>query len=258
MASVEVIDDLPPLDEPEEEIEELPPLDEPEEEFEELPPLDEPEEEIEELPPLDEPEDAIEELPPLDEPEEEIEEEEEVEVKLAIPVQKEYMTGNETVAPDGKMKKRVKVRLEEDFKAPQMAPQMKDINKDNAYEKNNKDYGDIEYEGEGHGKVLVKQQADDNEAALTNHDYYMQGYTERKAEDFGKERQKGYDYKRAVRKRRFEAPALQKKVEPARPKRRKKEVKKKKKKPKKKKKMNFGTEEHPLRMARKDGELFLF
>lgn len=270
MSGTEEIDDLPPIDEPEEEIEELPPLDDPEEEIEELPPLDEPEEtketlETEERPnplirevrevkvaPVHDPE-PEEELPPLDEPEE-AEEEPEAEVEILIPVQEEYITGNEVVAPEGKMKKRVKVKLEEDFKAPQMAPQVKDINQDAAYEKNNKAYGDHQYEGEGHGKVLVKQQADDNEAALTNHDYYMQGYTERKKDDFGKERQQNYDYQRAIRKRRMEAPELVKEVEPARPKRQKLGKKKKEKGPKQKKKMNFGTEEYPLRMASKSGK----
>lgn len=253
----EVVEELPPLDEPEEVVEELPPLDEPEEVVEDLPPLEEPEEVVDELPPLDEPEETIDDLPPLDEPEEAIDESTE-EVKPAIPIQEDYATGNETVGPDGKMKKRVKVRLEENFKAPQQAPQIKDVNKDAAYENDNKDYGDYEYQGEGHGKVLVKEQADNNEAALTNHDYYMQGYTKRKKDDFGKEKQKNYDYKRAVRQRRYVAPAVVKEVEPARPKRSKKAVKEKKQAPKRKKKKQFGTLQFPLRMARKDGEVFDF
>lgn len=246
-------DDLPPVDEPEEVVEELPPVDEPEEVVEELPPVDEPEEVEEELPPLDEPEEVEEELPPLDEPEETMDEST-MEVKPAIPVQDDYVTGNEVVGPEGKMKKRVNVRLEENFKAPQQAPQIKDVNKDAAYENDNKAYGDYEYQGEGHGKVLVKEQADDNEAALTKHDYYMQGYTKRKKDDFGKEKQKNYDYKRAVRQRRMQAPKIVKEVESARPKRAKKVKKEKKKAPKKKKKKTFGTIEHPLRTPRKDGK----
>jgi hypothetical protein len=321
-----VVDDLPPLDEPEEVIEEMPPLDEPEEEIEEMPPLDEPEEVIEEMPPLDEPEEVIEEMPPVDEPEEfeemppvdepeeEIEEmpptEEPVEVVEAIPVPEEeddnnplappvnkgttkappgqltektpgfyteddikfynnpenyqheeiehtlaeeHITGNENVG-QGKMKQRVKVRLEADEKAHQMAPQLKDTNYDAAYEKGNKEYGDIEYLNEGHGTVLVQEQAEDNNKRLQNHDFYDQGYTGRKKEDFGKENQKNYDYKRGIRRRKMDAPALVKHVEPARPKRRLPAKKKKNKKKKKKKLMEFGTEEHPLRMARKDGE----
>jgi len=47
-------------------------------------------------------------------------------------------------------------------------------------------------------------------------------------------------------------------AKPAKPKRRLPSKKKKKKKKKKKGAMAFGTEEHPLRMARKDGNFSIF
>ena len=332
----EIIEDLPPVDEPEEHIEELPPVDEPEEIVEELPPVDEPEEIIEDLPPVDEPEEHIEELPPVDEPEEVIEEippvddaeeieeddnsdvegdlpialshdeavEEDIEVveptedgqpsvgitamphlvernemarnqpmkpptpepedvveyhgieyKENAPVEEELITGNEDVGPLGKMKKRVNVQLEADYKAPQIAPQIFDKNRDAAYEKQDKARGDIQYVGEGHGKILVVEEANGTDGRMLHNDYYSQGYTGAQGHNLGKERQKAYGYDRAIRRRVKNAPDLVKKVEPARPKRQKQKPKEKKTKKKKKKKIQYGTPEYPLKMVEKNRKI---
>jgi len=178
------------------------------------------------------------------------------EVEIEHQIEGDHVTGNEGLGVDEKMKKRVKVRLEADEKAHQQAPQIKDTNYDAAYEKGNKEHGDIEYINEGHGTVLVQENAEDNDARLQNHDFYDQGFTGRKKDDFGKENQKGYDYKRAVRKRKKEAGPVVVKKEAPRPKRRLPSKKKKDKKKRRKKKMDLGTEEHPLRLARKDGKFF--
>jgi hypothetical protein len=71
----------------------------------------------------------------------------------------------------------------------------------------------------------------------------------------GKENVKNYNYARKIRKREKVHVIPDKNVQPAKPKRRLPAKKKKNKKKKKKNAMAFGTEEHPLRMARKDGNL---
>jgi hypothetical protein len=53
---------------------------------------------------------------------------------------------------------------------------MKDINRDAAYE--NKDRGgDVTYEREGHGKILVVETAKDTDSKMLHNSYYLQGYT---------------------------------------------------------------------------------
>jgi hypothetical protein len=114
-----------------------------------LPPIDEPEPEYEdELPPLDEEDPAEEEPPEMANPDVE-----QVKAALVIPVKEELITGNE-IKHYNEKKARVVVELENDFKAPQMAPQLKDKDRDAAYEKKDRG-GDVTYEREGHGKVLV-------------------------------------------------------------------------------------------------------
>ena len=87
-----------------------------------------------------------------------------VKSKVAIPVKEELITGNEIKHFEEK-KTRVRVDLENDFKAPQMAPQIKDQNRDAAYEKKDRG-GDVTYEREGHGKILVVETAKDTDSAM--------------------------------------------------------------------------------------------
>lgn len=231
------MDSLPPIEEPESEhnsIDSLPPLSEPEEEFED------------DLPPVDDEDPAEEEAPEEMNPDVE-----EIKAAVAIPVKEEEITGNEVKHYDDK-KTRVKVSLENDYKAPQMAPQMKDKNRDAAYEQDDRG-GDITYEREGHGKILVVETAKDTDSAMLHNTYYGQGYTGAQGNKMGKEKQKNYKYDRKIRQRQTEHVIPDKGALPAKPKRRLPAKKKKDKKKKKKGAMAFGTEEHPLRMARKDG-----
>jgi hypothetical protein len=213
-----------------------------------LPPIDEPEPEYEEdLPPVMDEDPAEEEEGQMADPNIE-----EVKAKVAIPVKEELITGNEIKHYDAK-KDRVRVELENDFKAPQMAPQMKDINRDAAYENLDKG-GDVTYEREGHGKILVVETAKDTDSKMLHNTYYLQGYTGAQGNEMGKEKQKNYNYDRKVRKRTQEHVIPEKGAEPAKPKRRLPDKNKKDKSKKNKGAMEFGTEEHPLRMARKDGK----
>lgn len=56
--------------------------------------------------------------------------------------------------------------------------------RDLAYEKS--DASIAQYQGRGHGKVLIKETGGNNER-LENEEYYDQGFTGQKADDFGKE-----------------------------------------------------------------------
>ena len=147
-----------------------------------LPPIDEPEPEYEEdLPPVMDEDPAEEEEGQMADPNIE-----EVKAKVAIPVKEELITGNEIKHYDAK-KDRVRVELETDFKAPQMAPQMKDINRDAAYENLDKG-GDVTYEREGHGKILVVETAKDTDSKMLHNTYYLQGYTGAQGNEMGKEK----------------------------------------------------------------------
>jgi hypothetical protein len=171
------MDSLPPIEEPESEhnsIESLPPIDEPEEEVEDdLPPIEEPESEDDfedDLPPIDDEDPAEDEAPEEMNPDVE-----QVKAAVAIPVNEAQITGNE-IKHFSEKKTRVKVSLENDYKAPQMAPQMKDKNRDAAYELDDRG-GDRTYEREGHGKIIVVENATDTQTRMLHNDYYDQGYT---------------------------------------------------------------------------------
>lgn len=211
------------------------------------PPADEHELEYEDdLPPLDDEDPAEEEGPEMADPDVD-----EVKAALVIPVKEELITGNELKRYDEK-KAIVKVELESDVKAPQMAPQMKDKNRDAAYEKKDRG-GDETYEREGHGKVLVVETAKDTDSAMLHNSYYQQGYTGAQGSTMGNEAVKNYNYQRKVRERQQVHTVPEKGAEPAKPKRRLPEKEKKKKEKKVKGAMVFGTDEYPLRLARKDG-----
>lgn len=200
-----------------------------------------------ELPPLDDEDPAEEEAPEMANPDID-----EVKAQLVIPVKEELITGNE-IKHYNEKKARVVVELENNFKAPQMAPQLKDKDRDAAYEKKDRG-GDVTYEREGHGKVLVVEQAKDTDSAMLHNTYYLQGYTGAQGNEMGKEMQKNYNYERKIRQRTQEHVIPDKGAEPAKPKRRLPDKEKRKKEKKVKGAMVFGTDEYPLRLARKDGE----
>jgi hypothetical protein len=77
---------------------------------------------------------------------------------------------------------------------------MKDKNRDAAYENNDRG-GDVTYEREGHGKILVVENAKDTDSRMLHNTYYGQGYTAPQGNNMGKEKQKNYNYKRKIRER---------------------------------------------------------
>lgn len=205
---------------------------------------------IDELPPLDAPEAVLDTEPIIEVPDTPFMDRPEIGEAFPKAMPSEWVgTGHDASGAEKKDKKKVEVKLNAKVKDHQREAQVFDKNRDAAYEKEDKTYGDNSYKGAGHGKILIKQNADNVKDALLKDEYYQQGYTNVDKDDMGVEDVKGYGYDGSTRARKHEHEFIKGPEKKKREKRQKKKVIKAKKEKKKKVGRVYGSEEYPLKMA---------